>query len=333
LNYLSILIYVALKCKPLISSNEIFSFKQIMESLAIQEILSDFIGNLNRKEKIEQDIVINIMSDRCGGGAATGKWNWKQATDLIESAMGLVLLQKQYQTLSEFGQLQALVSHHKVRSEEQMELQQFSTPFQLAWILRELAEVRSTDIILEPSAGTGILAAAAMSKINPKVIILNEISKSRNKLLHQVFPGALIHAIDGEYINDLIPQELKPDLVLINPPFSTSISRGKRNPEACFRHVRSALLRLKPKGRLVAIVAHWMNPEKHPEWFAKLPAQLRSSTFVEGKHYRYHGTTMDVRILVFDKLIEYKQVKSIDRVGLTIEQIADIAIGSTSPRL
>jgi hypothetical protein len=42
---------------------------------------------------------------------------------------------------------------------------------------------------------------------------------------------------------------------------------------------------------------------------------------------------MDVRILVFNKIPQEKQIESIDLPDLTIEQIADIAISSTTPRL
>lgn len=301
-----------------------------------QQALKDLIESLQFGNRLTQNIVLNTMTNAYGGGSATGRWCWKQATDLIESAMVSILLDGNYQSLSDFGQLQSLVPHHKVRSEEQMDLQQFSTPLQLAWICRELAQIRATDTLLEPSAGTGILAGATISQLNgmkPQAVILNEISAIRGSLLREVFPSASIHSIDAEYLNDLLPQDKSPDLIVMNPPFSVSVGRSKRNSDACFKHVRSALLRLKPGGRLVAIVANWMSPEKHPEWFAKLPAQLQLSMFVHGKHYRYHGTTMDVRILVFDKIPPGKQIVSIDTPSLLIEQIADIATTLTPSRL
>jgi predicted RNA methylase len=308
----------------------------ILTKTAQQQALEELISRFQSSDRLSQDVVLNIMSSAYGGGSATGRWSWKQATDLIEAAMSSVLLDGNHQTLSDFRHLQSLVPHHRVRSEEQMELQQFSTPLQLAWICRELAQARSADTFLEPSAGTGILAAAGISRLKgmkPETLILNEISTMRSNLLREVFPNASIHSIDGEYINDLIPKDESPDVISMNPPFSVSLGRSKRNSDACFKHVRSALLRLKPGGRLVAIVAHWMSPEKHPEWFARLPAQLELSIFVQGKHYRFHGTTMDVRILVFNKIPQEKQIESIDLPDLTIEQIADIAISSTTPRL
>jgi hypothetical protein len=325
------------KTLPAANHRWFFSIKIMISTITPQQqALKDLIESLQFGNRLNQSLVLNTMTNAYGGGSATGRWGWKQATDTIETAMVAVLQGGNYQSLSDFGQLQSLAPHHRVRSEEQMELQQFSTPLQLAWICRELAQVQSTDTFMEPSAGTGILAAAGISRLKgmkPKALILNEISTMRSNLLREVFPTASIHSIDGEYINDLIPKDESPDVIEMNPPFSVSLGRSKRNSDACFKHVRSALLRLKPGGRLVAIVAHWMSPEKHPEWFTRLPAQLELSMFVQGNHYRFHGTTMDVRILVFNKIPQEKQIESIDLPDLTIEQIADIAISSTPPRL
>jgi predicted RNA methylase len=296
--------------------------------------IANFTEQLRSGNRLVQKVVIDIMSEAFGGGAATGCWHWKYATDLIESAMARLIATGQYQTLEEFENLQLLVPHHQIRSEEQMELQQFSTTLPLAWIVRELVQIRSTDTLLEPSAGTGILAAAISSKLKGTLplLVLNEISKSRNKLLKEIFPEAWTYSLDAEYLNDVLSQDRKPTSIGMNPPFSCSIGKSKRNSDACLKHVRSALFRLKPQGRLVAIVAHWLSPEKYPEYFANLPARLQTSIFVEGKHYRHHGTTMDVRILVFDKIPGNNLANSIYRTKLTIEQLADLAITSTPNR-
>ena len=47
------------------------------------------------------------------------------------------------------------------RSEEQLALQQFSTPLPLAYAALQAAAIRPGDIVLEPSAGTGMLAVMA----------------------------------------------------------------------------------------------------------------------------------------------------------------------------
>jgi hypothetical protein len=107
-----------------------------------------------------------------------------------------------------------------------------------------------------------------------------------------------------------------------NPPFSRSVTSSKRNPDVCLKHLRSALLKLAPAGRLVAIVAHWLTPHKYPDYFASLPARLIASIFLDGSYYRHHGTTMDTRMLVFDKDREttanpiiINERQSIDTIG------------------
>ena len=52
---------------------------------------------------------------------------------------------------------QALPPQHN-RHDDQLALQQFSTPTRLAWAMAIAAGIEPEDIVLEPSAGTGILA-------------------------------------------------------------------------------------------------------------------------------------------------------------------------------
>jgi predicted RNA methylase len=302
-----------------------------------QVIVTELAAKLKAGDRLTQSVVAEIMSRTFGGGAATGKWNWKQATDLIEGAVVTLLLTGKYQYLEDYTNLQALIPHHQVRSQEQVQLQQFSTPLELAWIVGMLSSVKGSDVILEPSAGTGILAAASVSRLHfdkPHRLVLNEISKSRNGLLQELFSASKpIYSVDAEHLNDVLDRQEQPTLIVMNPPFSVSVGRSKRNPDACLKHLRSALLRLQPQGRLVAIVAHWLSPEKYPEYFASLPAQLQLSLFVDGSHYRYHGTTMDVRILVFDKIPQSEPVKSIDLLfHLTASQLADLALKAVPQR-
>ena len=47
------------------------------------------------------------------------------------------------------------------RDDVQQRFQQFSTPLELAWCVAACAGVTARDVVLEPSAGTGTLAAAA----------------------------------------------------------------------------------------------------------------------------------------------------------------------------
>jgi P-loop containing NTP hydrolase pore-1/C-terminal domain on Strawberry notch homologue len=275
----------------------------------------EFVTKLRADERLTQNVVVEVMNS-IFGDSASGKWHWKQTTDLIEAAVVKMLLEDDFKSLEDVENLQSLIPHHQVRSQEQIKLQQFSTPLALAWIIGRIANGNKHDILLEPSAGTGILAAAYINGLSgdkPRRIILNEISPSRKALLRELFDVQHpVYSVNAEYINDTLSQGEQPNLILMNPPFSSSIGNSKRDPDCCMKHIRSALLRLEDYGRLVAIVPHWLSPEKQGKYFASLPAQLQLSLFVHGSHYRYHGTTMDARILVFDKVQPTEMPKSID---------------------
>jgi hypothetical protein len=73
------------------------------------------------------------------------------------------------------------------RSEQQIRLQQFSTPLPFAALAVRAAAVRKGETVLEPSAGTGALAAFAARA--GATLVLNEIDPFRQRLLCAVFGG------------------------------------------------------------------------------------------------------------------------------------------------
>ena len=92
----------------------------------------------------------------------------------------------------------------------------------------------------------------------------------------------------------------------MNPPFSASPKINSRNPDATKSHINSALQRLADGGRLVTITANWFSPA-NPSWretFVKWHSEARVllSVGVNGKVYSKHGTTIDTRITVIDKV-------------------------------
>src|SRR3546814_14916925 len=63
--------------------------------------------------------------------------------------------------LAMIGRVAGLLPTHTRRSEESQSLQQFSTPSPLALVAGVAAGITSADVVLEPSAGTGMLAVFA----------------------------------------------------------------------------------------------------------------------------------------------------------------------------
>ena len=81
----------------------------------------------------------------------------------------------------------ALLPAHTRRSEESQALQQFSTPLPLGLAALTAAAITPADRVLEPSAGTGLLAILVASVGGS--LILNELANTRAELLSSLFPA------------------------------------------------------------------------------------------------------------------------------------------------
>ncbi|MDB9369187.1 strawberry notch family protein [Nodularia spumigena CS-586/05] len=267
-----------------------------------QELTKYLIDNRSLSTKTIQ----SQMNRYFLGTAAEGAWQWKDAYEAVEVAAILYLRQKglSVNPLQELQLLESLCPTHTRRSEEQLQLQQFSTPLPLAYLVALAGQITSNDLVLEPSAGTGILAQFA--KLKGASLMLNELAEDRAKILRRVFPGVPLFSVNAEQINDYLAGKTQPSVVLMNPPFSSSPKINSRNPDATPRHINSALQRLCDRGRLVTISANWFSPA-NPSWretFVKFQekASVVLSVGVNGKVYSKHGTQMDTRITVIDKI-------------------------------
>jgi predicted RNA methylase len=99
------------------------------------------------------------------------------------------------------------------------------------------AEIRKGETVLEPSAGTGALAAFAVR--GGATLLLNEIDPSRQRLLRAVFGGE-VTGHDGEHIDDLLQSPVLPDVVVMNPPFASTRCRRKRRARPRAANSRSS---------------------------------------------------------------------------------------------
>jgi predicted RNA methylase len=249
-----------------------------------------------------------------GASDAEGAWDWKAAYDACECAQ--VLLLRAYgralmtragssqQRLAMWECIARRIPTHTRRSQSGQSLQQFSTPLPLAYVAAQAACIRAGDMVLEPSAGTGMLAIHA--ELAGAKLVLNELDCGRAEFLGRLFPGLSVTRHDAASIDDRLDNAVQPDVVLMNPPFSAVAGVERRMRDAALRHLASALARLRDGGRLVAIVGANCSPEA-PAWrdaFGALQqtAALRFSAAISGHVYAKHGTTMPTRLLVFDKL-------------------------------
>uniref|UniRef100_UPI0035695551 strawberry notch-like NTP hydrolase domain-containing protein n=1 Tax=Sphingomonas sp. TaxID=28214 RepID=UPI0035695551 len=287
-------------------------FAAIAEALFLagHSILSD----LERGEAVDAPRLRVAMESSFSGSDAEGAWDWKQAYDACEAAQ-ILFLQKHgkamFRTagspiaaLAMIEKLAALLPTHTRRSETSQALQQFSTPAGLAFVATTAASIRPDDLVLEPSAGTGLLAVHAYAAGAP--LFLNELAEIRAELLARLFPGIDVARHDAANIDDYLPLAIRPTVVLMNPPFSAVAHVGRAMRDAALRHIASALARLEPGGRLVVITGAACSPA-NPAWteaFVALQSRGRVvfSAAIDGRVYARHGTSIDTRLTVIDRV-------------------------------
>ncbi|WP_434622584.1 strawberry notch-like NTP hydrolase domain-containing protein [Tabrizicola sp. M-4] len=253
------------------------------------------------------------MERAFGGSDAVGAWDWKLAYEAGEAALVLFLRKFGRALLARAGspgalfpilaKVSGLLPTHTRRSEEMERFQQFSTPLPMGLAALAAAQVTPRDLVLEPSAGTGLLAILA--EIAGGSLALNELADTRADLLRLLFPCRSVTHFDAAQIDDHLGAGLRPSVILMNPPFSAVANVDGRSTEATARHLRSALARLAPGGRLVAITGANFAPDA-PAWaetFTRLTetAHLVFTGSVSGGAFAKHGTSFETRISVFDK--------------------------------
>ena len=267
---------------------------------------------LLKRRPIDISSLRAAMEAAFGATDASGAWSWKQAFDAVEAAQVLALKAKARSTfagepspqwrLAALTKLARLCPTATVRSEESQDLQQFSTPLPLAYVMATAAHIGAGDVVLEPSAGTGMLAV--WGHLAGATLALNELSAGRAALLQRLFRGVDVTRHDAEQIHDRLDPAIVPTVVLMNPPFSASPGRGY-NRHAAARHLHAALARLAPGGRLVVLTLASFGPRASAwgdDWRRiRDCAQLVCSIALPGDVYARHGTSVETRLSVLDK--------------------------------
>jgi predicted RNA methylase len=272
------------------------------------------LPNLERGQRADAPTLRASMESAFGGSDADGAWDWKMAYDACEAATVLFLRKfgpamfartaSPAAMLPMLAKIEGLLPTHTRRSEESHALQQFSTPIALGLAASAAAAITPADLVLEPSAGTGLLAILA--ELASGSLVLNEMAETRAGLLGHLFPGVAVTRHDAAQIHDHLDASVVPSVVLMNPPFSALANVDRRMADAALRHIASALVRLAEGGRLVAITGASCAPD-NPVWvdaFVRLQERGRVlfSATIDGSVYAKHGTTIDTRLTVIDRL-------------------------------
>lgn len=263
---------------------------------------------------LDARIIRTAMVSVFDGSDADGDWIWKEAYEAAEIAQ--ILMLDRYGAamvrragspttfLAMVSKLASLAPSQTRRSEDMVAWQQFSTPLPLAAIVAQAAQLTSNDLVLEPSAGTGMLAIFA--RLAGARLCLNEYAGIRRNLLETLFAKAAFTGHDAAAIDDRLDRTITPTVVLMNPPFSVAPHVDGRHRAATANHVCSALARLLPGGRLVTITGSSFHPAC-PSYRASFEriTQMGRVVFtapIAGRLYAPHGTQFETRITVIDKV-------------------------------
>jgi hypothetical protein len=155
------------------------------------------LPHLERGQRIDAATLRGKMEAAFGASDSAGAWDWKTAYDACEAAT--VLFLRKYgkplfrkvgnptAILPQFVKIAGLMPTHTRRSQEAQTFQQFSTPIPLGLAAMTAAAITPADRVLEPSAGTGLLAILA--EIAGSSLVLNELAETRASLLSSLFPA------------------------------------------------------------------------------------------------------------------------------------------------
>lgn len=250
-----------------------------------------------------------------GGTQAEGRYAVKDAYDAMELGINQYIAETlssaplqltangAKQVIKGYTDLLKRVPTQSKRTGEQDEFQQFSTPPAYAFLANWAAKLSPNDVYLEPSAGVGGLAV--FGKVAGARVVVNELAPRRALLLRSQFDE--VYTENAEHIDRILPESVKPTVIVMNPPFSSTAGRmeGRRDTQNATKHIEQALARLEPGGRLVAIVGEGMAADRpaFKQWWAKIQKEytVRANLGIEGTEYAKYGTTFDNQLLIIDK--------------------------------
>ncbi|MDU6376814.1 MAG: methylase, partial [Bradyrhizobium sp.] len=320
---------------------------QPTDAAAIHAAALLLLPHIERGERIDAAVLRTAMETAFGGTDASGAWDWKTGYDAVEAATVLFLRKfgpairaraaSPAAMLPLLARIASLLPTHTRRSEESETFQQFSTPIPLAFVASVAAAIRPDDVVLEPSAGTGLLAILA--ELAGGSLVLNELAEARAELLSRLFPAIAVTSFDAANIDDHLDTAIVPSVVLMNPPFSAIANVDRRMAGAALCHMSSALARLAEGGRLVAITAASCAPD-NPAWrdaFIALQERGRVvfSAAIDGAVFAKHGTTVETCLTVIDKA-PARDIKSFPPSPGTAPDVATLlswVIQQVPPRL
>ncbi len=292
--------------------------------------MADEVADMLEKGVPFNSVTIQSRANRIyGGGLAEGAYSRDRLYDAIELGVNRYIQRhpeefstaanvgEAMQTAKKLAALKDSLPTQTVRAGEKDAYQQFSTPPDYAYAAAWVANLKAGDHVLEPSAGVGGLIVHAMTS-GVRETTVNELSDKRRGMIAALEPTR-VTGEDAAQLHNILPPDIRPTVVIMNPPFSRAAERmgGKMVADEGAKHIEQALQRLEPGGRLVAIVGDGMKPEgtaavgtarqgtgrAFRDWWAKIGREydVLANVGVDRDIYTKYGTSFPTRLLVIDK--------------------------------
>ena len=276
------------------------------------------------------DAVFAAVTDAVGGTMANAAFTARDAYDAMEYALNRSLGEGVFGALhaedddglddlvNRMAAVVACLPTQTRRNEETQEFQMFSTPPTLAALLVHALGIAPGEVALDSSAGVAsLLTFARAAGARP---VANELSPRRAALV-RALGVSFVSCENAEYIDSVLPTQHRPDVVIMNPPFSATAGRrqGFRRSTVGARHVERAALCLPENGRLVTLVGTSLDHQSPAfrDMMSHLKGfRLAADIGLPGELYKAFGTTYDNRVLVIDR--------ATDGADPLIERAADL---------
>ena len=203
---------------------------------AILAAANHLLPHLERGQRVDAVTLRGAMETAFSASDATGAWDWKLAYEAGEVATvlflrkyGKALFRKAASPaarISVLAKIAALLPTQTRRSEESQSFQQFSTPIPLGLAALTAAAITPDDRVMEPSAGTGLMAILAQTAGGS--LILNELAEIRADLLSSLFPACPVTRCDAAQIDNHLAPEAVPSVVL-RPRLASALATSSRS--------------------------------------------------------------------------------------------------------
>ena len=274
-------------------------------------LIENLRGALTSGQKLQTPTILKRAEHFLNKPITAGIYDFRYLYDSLEVALHQLIEDRAPElrslepsdALTKLEALLSLLPTQTVRTNEQNLYQQFSSPSPLAFAATSIALAdHPSAVALEPSAGTAALACLA--RAFGATVYTNDLSPARRAFLQYLqFP---VNAVDAEHLHDLLPAEVVPNVVLMNPPFSATAGRLARNDNSHgARHIQSALSRLAQNGRLVAIASAGLalDRPKASNFWQRIAAiyTIKANLSLPASTFSKFGTVWETQLIVIEK--------------------------------